>query len=153
MNERIEKLIKVAKERMVLNNESDKPYDLTGLAPVHTSDHGLSNFFELRDRLEDLLDESEIAELDQAWEQMLREVKLEEWDEDFLKAIDGSYESRYLYGYTTKRQEVLNHKRKEQEYKQQLEMQKQQMEMQYRAAQNATPVFRTTTSNKTTGGY
>lgn len=143
MNERIEKLIKVTKERMRLNNEDKQNPGVLG------SDNGLSNFFELRDRLEDLLEESEIAELDTAWEAMLKEIKLEEWDEDFLKAIDGSYESQYLYGYATKRQEKLNNQRREAEQK----MQQEQIleEMRYRnALQNQSTVQRRTSG---TGAY
>lgn len=104
MNERIERLIKVAKERMV--GESD-----------------IGGFIELRDRLEDLLSHEEQEELTKAWENMLVEVKLGEWDEDFLKVVDGTYDSRYMYGYTTKKQEEANHKRRMEEMERQERMQ------------------------------
>lgn len=108
MNERIERLVKVAKERLVENHATD-----------------ISNLHEMRDRLEDLLSDKEQEELTRAWENMLVEVKLGEWDEDFLKIIDGTYESPYMYGYTTKKQEALNHKRRMEEMERQERMQQQ----------------------------
>ena len=108
MNERIERLVKVAKERLTENQATD-----------------ISNLYELRGRLEDLLDEKEQGELTKAWEAMQVEVKLVEWDEDFLKVIDGTYESKYIYGYTTKKQEELNHKRRMEEMERQERMQQQ----------------------------
>ena len=95
MNERIEKLVKIARERD------------DGIA--------MSDFIELRDRLEDLLDDEGQKELTEAWENMLRDRELDKWDEDFLKAIDGTYESS-PFGYTTKKQTEAQILRKQQEY-------------------------------------
>ena len=95
MNERIERLIKIARER--------------------DEDSGFGDFLELRDRLEDLLDDEGQIELTQAWENMLRDRQLDKWDEDFLKAIDGTYEGE-PFGYATKKQRELQILHKQQEY-------------------------------------
>lgn len=111
MNERIERLVKIARER---------------------DENGFGDFLELRDRLEDLLDDEGQKELTQAWETMLRDKRLDKWDEDFLKAIDGTYEGE-PFGYTTKKELERQHLRKQQEmeaYKQQQAYQMSQLQAQ-----------------------
>ncbi len=118
MNERIERLVKIARER---NDVVD-----------------MSDFIELRDRLEDLLDEEGQKELTQAWENMLRDRALDKWDEDFLKAIDGTYEGE-PFGYTTKKQTAAQIMRKQQEYELYQKQQAYQL-AQLQGAQNSTTV-------------
>jgi hypothetical protein len=114
MNERIEKLVKIARERDGID---------------------LADFIELRDRLEDLLDEEGQKELTTAWETMLNDKALDKWDEDFLKAIDGTYEGE-PFGYITKAQQKLQMERRQQEAYIQ-DLQKQQMLEHYRNPQQA----------------
>jgi len=128
MNERIEKLVKIARERDGID---------------------LADFIELRDRLEDLLDEEGQKELTTAWESMLKDKELDRWDEDFLKAIDGTYEGE-PFGYTSKAQQKLQMERRQQEAYIQ-DLQKQQMLEHYRNTQQATAgtIYPVTSTNNT----
>lgn len=129
MNERIERLVKIVRERDEYS--------------------GFDDFLELRDRLEDLLDDEGQKELTQAWENMLRDKALDKWDEDFLKAIDGTYEGE-PFGYTTKKQNAAQIMRKQQEYELYQQQQAYQV-AQMQGAQQARPgaIYQTSTGAST----
>lgn len=131
MNERIERLVKIVRERDEYS--------------------GLDDFIELRDRLEDLLDDEGQKELTQAWENMLRDRALDKWDEDFLKAIDGTYEGE-PFGYTTKKQTAAQIMRKQQEYELYQQQQAYQI-AQMQGAQQARPgaIYQTQQASASTG--